>query len=146
MRDRWDASYTIEAALVFPILFSVFVFLLFLTFYAHDVVVQKAVCYETALEAVHGGILEDAGVIRYIRPSEEELFTYAQKRLLAGVIDGKDRRISMELKEKEKQVKIEGEVSTKAVCEERYTADFIRMVHRIQTIKERVSTDGGKEW
>mgnify|MGYP001099980552 CR=1 FL=1 len=138
---RWKASYTIEAALVFPILFSTLVFLLFLTFYAHDVVVQKAVCYGTALEAVHGGVIEDTGMIRCVRPSREELFTYAQKRLLAGIIDGKERKISINLKEKEKVVYIKGQVYAEAVCEERNTADFIRNIRRIQTVKEKVKEE-----
>ncbi len=141
MKKRWEASYTVEAALVFPVLFSALVFLLFLTFYAHDVVVQKAVCYETALEAVHGGILEDTGMIRCIRLSEEELFHYAQKRLDAGIIDGKERRITVNLEEKEKLIKIEGQVYAKAVCEELHMADFIRNIHRIQTVKERVKEE-----
>ena len=138
---KWAASYTVEAALVFPILFSTLVFLLFLTFYAHDIVVQKAICYETALEAVHGGMIEDTGTIRCIRLSEEELLEYAQKRLLAGIIDGKERKISINLKEKEKLVSIEEQVYAEAVCEECDTADFIRTIHRIQEIKEKVKKE-----
>lgn len=138
---KWAASYTVEAALVFPILFSVLVFLLFLTFYAHDVVVQKAVCYETALEAVHGGVIEDTGTIRCIRLSEEELFEYAQKRLSVGIIDGKKRRISINQKEKETLVSVEEQVYAEAICEELNTADFIRNIHRMQEVKEKVKKE-----
>lgn len=138
---RWKASYTIEAALLFPMLFFILVFLLFITFYAHDVVVQKAVCYETALEAVHGGEIEDTGRIRCIRPSEEELLLYAQGRILAGIIDGRERKISINLKEKEKQVCIEEREYSEAICEELDTAAFIRNVHRIRIMTERVKEE-----
>lgn len=138
---RWRASYTVEAALVFPVLFSILVFLLFITFYAHDVVVQKAVCYETALEAVHGGGIEDTGKIRCIRPSEEELFEYARGRILAGIIDGRERNISINLGEKEKQVCIEEREYSEAVCEGLDTAAFIRNVHRVRMMAEKVKEE-----
>lgn len=138
---RWKASYTVEAALVFPILFMVLVFLLFLTFYAHDVVVQKAVCYETALQAVHGGEIEDTGTIRCIRPSEEELYQYAQKRVLGGMIDGKERKILVNRKDKKKWICIEESVYSEAVCEDLDTPNFIRNVHRIQAIAKTVKEE-----
>lgn len=146
IKGRWRASYTIEASLVFPILFSVLVFLLFLIFYAHDIVVQKAVCYETALEAVHGGEIEDTGTIRCIRPSEEELFRYVQKRISAGIIDGEERRIFVNLREKKKLIHIEGKEDSEAICEELDTPNFIRNIHRIQTaaktVKEKLTQMG----
>ena len=141
VRDRWHASYTIEASLVFPIIFLVLVFLLFLTFYAHDVVILKAICYETVLKAVHGGEIEDTGTIRCIRPSEEELFEYAQKRISGGVIDGKERRIFINLKEKRKLVGVEEREYSEAICEELDTPDFIRSVHRIQTAAKMVKEE-----
>lgn len=139
--ERWKGSYTIEAALVFPTLFSILVFLLFITFYAHDVAVQKAICYETALEAVHGGVIEDTGRTRCIRPSKEELFLYAQGRVLAGIIDGKKRRISINLGEKEKLVCIEEREYSKASCEETDTADFIRKVRRMRVVADTVKEE-----
>lgn len=146
---NWKASYTVEAAMIFPILFAALVFLLFLTYYAHDVVVQKAICYETALEAVHGGSVEDSGAVRCIRPSTEELFDYAQKRLLAGIIDGKERTITMELTKQEKQVRVEGREFSEAVCEERDTPELIRKVRRIRTmaeiVKEELTKGSGEE-
>ena len=141
IKGRWRASYTIEASLVFPILFSVLVFLLFLIFYAHDIVVQKAVCYETALEAVHGGEIEDTGTIRCIRPSEEELFGYAQRRISAGIIDGKERKIFVNLKEKKKWIGIEGQEESEAICEELDTPDFIRNIRRIQAVAKTVKEE-----
>lgn len=138
---KWRASYTVEASLVFPIIFFVFVFLLFLTFYAHDVAVQKAVCYETVLEAVHGGEIEDTGTIRCIRPFEEELFEYAQKRISRGIINGKERRIFVDLKEKKKLVSIEEKEYSEAICEELDAPNFIRRIRRIRTAAEIVKEE-----
>lgn len=146
---NWKASYTVEAAMVFPILFAALVFLLFLTYYAHDIVVQKAICYETALEALYGGSVEDSGTVRCIRPSVEELSDYANKRLLAGIISGSERTVIMNLTKKEKQVRIEGRKVSEAVCEERDTSDFIRKVRRIrimaEMVKKELSKDSGEK-
>lgn len=146
---NWKASYTVEAAMVFPILFAALVFLLFLTYYAHDVVVQKAICYETALEAVHGGSVEDSGAVRCIRPSIEELSDYAQKRILKGMIGGKEQTVAVNLTKKEKQICIEGRELSEAVCEERDTPGLIRKVRRIrtmaETVKEELTKSSGEE-
>lgn len=146
---KWKASYTVEAAMVFPILFAAMVFLLFLTFYSHDIVVQKAVCYETALEAVYGGTVEDYGTVRCIRPSAEELSVYAEKRVNAGIIDGRERTILLNLTEKEKQVCIEGREYSEAVCEDRDTSSLLQKVRRIRImadmVKEELTKGTGEE-
>jgi len=142
---RWKASYTVEASMIFPIIFLVLVFLLFMTFYSHDIAVQKAVCYEAAIEAVHGGIVEDTGTTRCVRPSKEELMDYAQKRLSAGTIDGKVREVSVILKEEKKQVQITGEKKSNAVCEETNAPDFLRNMRKLQKMAEKVKEQAAKD-
>ena len=51
MKKNLSASYTIEAALVFPLIMGVIVFLIYISFFLHDRAVMKSCAYQAALKA-----------------------------------------------------------------------------------------------
>lgn len=134
---EYKASYTVEASLVLPIVFSTVLFLIFIGFYVHDIFIQTAVCYEIALEATYGGELTEGGQVECIRKTENVLNTYARNRIKVSVIDGKERTVSVTRSEKENKVYISGKSESKAVCENRDTPEFLRKVKRILSFVER---------
>ena len=50
MKKDLKASYTIEAALIFPFIMGVIVFLIYISFYLHDRAVMKSCAYQAALK------------------------------------------------------------------------------------------------
>ncbi len=51
MKQRLKASYTIEAALIFPFIMGVIVFIIYMSFFLHDKAVMKSCAYQAALKA-----------------------------------------------------------------------------------------------
>lgn len=50
MKKRLKASYTIEAALIFPLIMGVIVFIIYMSFFLHDRAVMKSCAYQAALK------------------------------------------------------------------------------------------------
>lgn len=50
MRRRVRGSYTVEAALVFPFIMGVIVFIIYVSFFLHDRAVMKSCAYQAALK------------------------------------------------------------------------------------------------
>ncbi|MBO5550729.1 MAG: pilus assembly protein [Lachnospiraceae bacterium] len=50
MNKRFKASYTVEAALIFPFIMGVMVFIIYISFYLHDRAVMKSCAYQAALK------------------------------------------------------------------------------------------------
>ncbi len=67
MRKRVQGSYTVEAALIFPMIMGIIVFIIYMSFYLHDMSVMKSCAYQAALKA------------SLIRSSEADMQTEAQK-------------------------------------------------------------------
>ena len=67
MKKALRGSYTIEAALVFPLIMGVIVFLIYMSFFLHDMAVMKSCAYQAALKG------------SLIRTSTFDMETEAQK-------------------------------------------------------------------
>ncbi|MBQ4482848.1 MAG: pilus assembly protein [Lachnospiraceae bacterium] len=50
MKKRVEGSYTIEAALIFPFIMGVIVFIIYISFFLHDRAVMKSCAYQAALK------------------------------------------------------------------------------------------------
>ena len=50
MKKRLKGSYTIEAALIFPFIMGVIVFIIYISFFLHDRAVMKSCAYQAALK------------------------------------------------------------------------------------------------
>ena len=50
MKKELKGSYTIEAALVFPFILGVMVFIIYMSFFLHDKAVMKCCAYQAALK------------------------------------------------------------------------------------------------
>ncbi|MCR5775602.1 MAG: pilus assembly protein [Lachnospiraceae bacterium] len=50
MKIRLKGSYTVEAALIFPFIMGVIVFIIFISFYLHDRAVMESCAYQAALK------------------------------------------------------------------------------------------------
>ena len=50
MKKRLKASYTVEAALIFPLIMGVIVFIIYMSFFLHDRAVMKSCAYQAALK------------------------------------------------------------------------------------------------
>lgn len=50
MNKRLKGSYTIEAALIFPFIMGVIVFIIYMSFFLHDRAVMKSCAYQAALK------------------------------------------------------------------------------------------------
>ncbi len=50
MKRRIEGSYTVEAALVFPFIMGVIVFIIYVSFFLHDKAVMKSCAYQAALK------------------------------------------------------------------------------------------------
>ncbi|MCR5746753.1 MAG: pilus assembly protein [Lachnospiraceae bacterium] len=51
MRKELKGSYTIEAALIFPMIMTVIVFIIYMSLYLHDRAVMSSCAYQAALKA-----------------------------------------------------------------------------------------------
>ena len=51
MKKSLKGSYTIEAALIFPFIMGVIVFIIYISFFLHDRAVMKSCAYQAALKA-----------------------------------------------------------------------------------------------
>ena len=71
MKER-KASYTIEAALIFPFILTVIVLIIYTGFYLHDRAVLDAICFEAALRGSEVR-LEDADIYAVTRNMTELL-------------------------------------------------------------------------
>ena len=97
MKKDLTGSYTIEAALIFPFVMGVIVFIIYMSFFLHDMAVMKSCAYQAALK---GSLIRTS-----ISDMEEEAKKAAQyniKDLLLATddlktevsISGKDVRVS----------------------------------------------------
>ena len=50
MRKHLKASCTIEAALIFPFIMGIIVFIIYISFFLHDRAVMKSCAYQAALK------------------------------------------------------------------------------------------------
>lgn len=141
-RKGLRGSYTVEAAFVLPFLFLLMLGFLQLAFSVHDRVVQKAVCYETALEAAYGGSINKNGWDGYlVRPQGKELEIYGKERAKAGIIGGKKQEIRVAYHGDEIQILAEGEVKMQAAAEQAGTANFLRKVRSVMKLAEEVKQE-----
>ena len=49
MRKKFKGSYTVEAAFIFPLVMSVIVLIIYLSFFIHDRAVMDAASYQAAM-------------------------------------------------------------------------------------------------
>lgn len=67
MNRELKASYTVEAALIFPFIMGVVVFIIYMSFFLHDRAVMKSCAYQAALKG------------SLVRTSESDMRSEAQK-------------------------------------------------------------------
>ena len=67
MKKSFKGSYTIEAALIFPFIMGVIVFIIYISFFLHDMAVMKSCAYQAALKG------------SLIRTSTEDMAAEARK-------------------------------------------------------------------
>ena len=97
MKKDLSGSYTIEAALVFPFIMGVIVFIIYISFFLHDMTVMKSCAYQAALK---GSLIRTS--ISDMEEEAEKAAQYNIKDLLLATddlktevrISGKDIKVS----------------------------------------------------
>lgn len=101
MKKGLEASYTVEAAFILPIVFALLYGLLFLGFYLHDRAVLEQCAWESAFYGA--GQLEN--------PSETEIDSYLRKQLKGGLLVSWIKEVEITQREKEVEVRLSGKAS-----------------------------------
>ena len=93
MKKSLKGSYTIEAALIFPFIMGVIVFIIYISFFLHDRAVMKSCAYQAALKA---------SLIRTGASDMEREALKAAEYNISGLLlatEGLDTRVSVSGKE-----------------------------------------------
>ncbi len=86
MKKQFRASYTVEAAFLFPLIMSVIVLLIYLSFFIHDRAVMDAASYQAALR----GSLVTANKSDFIAKAEKAGDELLKGALLVTKVNRKD--------------------------------------------------------
>lgn len=132
MKNEQNGSFTIEAAVIVPIILLIFAVLIQILFYYHDKNILAGAAYETAVVGS-----ERRGY------QKEELEAYFQRRIRGKLILFSDVRQQVEITKekvtirclaKKKRMQIKSEASSKKTEPEPY----IRDIRKIQKTGERL--------
>ncbi len=107
MRKELEASYTVEAAFIFPLMFALLYSAVFLGFYLHDRAVMEQCAWE--------GAFYGAGQI--IKPSEAQIDDYIRERIKGRLLVTGAGNIDVHLQTKEVTVEISGEAAVPGFTE-----------------------------
>ena len=101
MKSKLNASYTVEAAFILPLVFALLYGIIFLGFYLHDHTIMQQCAWESAFYG--------AGQLEILDKSEID--DYLRERLKDRLLVSGVRRISIEQGDEEVTVELVGEAS-----------------------------------
>lgn len=101
MKKSLEASYTVEAAFILPLVFALLYGIIFLGFYLHDHVAFEQLAWETAFY----------GAGQTQRPSEAEIDEYLRERLEGQLLISDVRDIEIALQKEEVEIGLSGDAA-----------------------------------
>ena len=152
-RSQVNGSYTIEAALVFPLIMTVIVFIIYMSFFLHDRSVMSSCAYQAALKAslIRTGADDmKAEADRAAAYSIEGLLLATENVEINTSVSGKEVKVSyqgdLSIPQGILFFAIHGsdsiKVSGSAVAHEKDAIEFIRQCRSVGNAAENIFTGG----